>query len=176
MGLHSYVVASSTRWRSRRNVVRGDATGIVAAQQAITCLRLVACGDVAMGSMWFTRSSRFDVGLGSGRMRGGWPVPTLGRSQYRLTRAIAREVARSPARCAIPGGARLRKGARQPRRALQFFLSSYDRFSRPPGLSVVDTITAAEAVLGSEIANTFKLAFRVAGCWPNECRAGAGVR
>jgi len=47
--------------------------------------------------------------------------------------------------------------------ALQFFLSSYDRFPARPDSQLVDTITAAEAVLGSGIANTFKLAFRVAG-------------
>jgi hypothetical protein len=47
--------------------------------------------------------------------------------------------------------------------AVQFFLSSYDRFPARPDSQLVDTITAAEAVLGSGIANSFKIAFRVAG-------------
>jgi hypothetical protein len=47
--------------------------------------------------------------------------------------------------------------------ALRSFISSYDRFPARPDSQVVDIITAADAVLGSGIANTFKLAFRVAG-------------
>jgi len=163
-GSSSYVIrVEHTLTKSPENVARSDSTGITAAQQAITCLRLASRGDVMMGPMWFTRSSRFDVGLGSGRLRGGWTVPTLGRSQYRLTRTIAREV-----RSLQPVVRYLRehgyeRGPGNLDVALQFFLSSYDRFPARPDSQLVDTITAVEALLGSGIANTFKLAFRVAG-------------
>jgi len=163
-GSSSYVICvEHTKGKSPENVARGDATGIVAAQQAITCLRLVAGGDVAMSPMWFTRSSRFDVGLGSGRSRGGWPVPTFGRSQYRLTKAIARKVRSLQPVVRYLGEHGYERGPGNLDVALQFFLSSYDRFPTRPDSQLVDTITAAEAVLGSGVANTFKLAFRVAG-------------
>ena len=163
-GSSSYVVCvEHTRAKSPENVIRGDSTGIMAAQQAITCLRLVACGDVTMGPMWFTRSSRFDVGLGSSRRRGGWPIPTLDRSRYQLTRAIAREVRSLQPDVRHLGEHGYERGPGNLDVALQFFLSSYDRFPARPDSQLVDTITAAEAVLGSGIANTFKLAFRVAG-------------
>jgi Apea-like HEPN len=163
-GSSSYVICvDQTLAKSPENVVRGDSTGIMAAQQAIACLHLVACGDVMMGPMWFTRSSRFDVGLGSGRLRGGSPVPTLGRSQYVLTRAIAREVRSLQRKVRYLGVHGYESGPGNLDVALQFFLSSYDRFPSRPESQLVDAITAAEAVLGSGIANTFKLAFRVAG-------------
>jgi hypothetical protein len=47
--------------------------------------------------------------------------------------------------------------------ALRSFTSSYDRFPANRESQLVDTITAAEAVLGSGTEITFKLAFRVAG-------------
>lgn len=78
-GASSYVICvDHTLTKSPENVARSDGTGITAAQRAITCLRMASRGDVLMGPMWFTRSSRFDVGLGSGRLRGGWTVPILG--------------------------------------------------------------------------------------------------
>ena len=163
-GSSSYVICvEHTPAKSPDNVITGDSTGIVAAQQAIACLRLVARGGVTMGPMWFTRSSRFDVGLGSGRLRGGWPVPTLGRSKYRFTRAIAREVRSLQPDVRYLGEHGYERGPGNLDVALQFFLSSYDRFPARPDSQLVDTITATEAVLGSGIANTFKLAFRVAG-------------
>lgn len=164
MGSSSYVICiERTVAKSPENVARGDGTGITAAQQAITCLRLASRGDVMMGPMWFTRSSRFDVGLGSGRLRGGWAVPNLGRSQYRLTRAIAREVRSLQPNVRYLGEHGYERGPGNLDVAVQFFVSSYDRFPARPDSQLVDIITAAEAVLGSGMANTFKLAFRVAG-------------
>jgi hypothetical protein len=163
-GSSSYVICvDHTLAKSPENLIRGDATGIVAAQQAITCLRLVACGDVAMGPMWFTRSSKFDVGFGSGRMRGGWSVPTLGRAQYRLTRAIAREVRSLQPAVRYLGEHSYERGPGNLDVALQFFLSSYDRFSTNQQSQLVDVITAAEALLGTDTEISFRLAFRVAG-------------
>jgi hypothetical protein len=47
--------------------------------------------------------------------------------------------------------------------ALRSFTSSYDRFPANRESQLVDTITSAEAVLGSDIEIAFKLAFRIAG-------------
>ena len=162
-GSSSYVIrVEHTLTKSPENVARSDSTGITAAQQAMTCLRLASRGDVMMGPMWFTRSSRFDVGLGSGRLRGGWTFRpwsvAVPDHQDDCTRGPL-----APTRCAVPQGAGYERGPGNLDVALQFFLSSYDRFPARPDSQLVDTITAAEALLGSGIANTFKLAFRVAG-------------
>jgi hypothetical protein len=163
-GSSSYVICvERTLTKAPENLVLSDTTAITAAQHAITCLHLASRGDVMMGPMWFTRSSRFDVGLGSGRLRGGWTVPTLGRSQYRLTRAIARAVRSLQPDVRYLADNGYERGPGNLDVALQFFLSSYDRFPARGDSQLVDIITAAEAVLGSGIANTFKLAFRVAG-------------
>jgi hypothetical protein len=47
--------------------------------------------------------------------------------------------------------------------ALRSFISSYDRFPAGQDTQLVDVITAAEAILGTESEITFRLAFRVAG-------------
>jgi|GEM_PF-2563685 len=164
MGASSYaILVEHRKSKSRENLITGDATGITAAQRAITCLRLASPGSLVMGPMWFTRSGKFDVGIGSGRFRGGWTIPSTGGSQYLLTRAVAREVRSLQPDVRYLEYNGYERGPGNLDVALQFFLSSYDRFPARPDSQLVDTITAAEAVLGSGIANTFKLAFRVAG-------------
>jgi hypothetical protein len=163
-GSSSYVICvERTLTKEPENLVLSDTTAITAAQQAITCLRLASRGDVTMSPMWFTRSGKFDVGLGSGRLRAGWPVPTLGRQQYRLTRAIAREVRSLQPHVRYLADNGYDRGPGSLDVSLQFFLSSYDRFPTRADAQLVDTMTAAEALLGSGTEITFKLAFRVAG-------------
>jgi hypothetical protein len=116
MGASQYVICvEHNLTKSPENLILGDATGITAAQRAITCLRLASRGDVMMGPMWFTRSGRFDFGVRSGRLRGGWTLPT--RRWFAL-RAHKSNRTRGPFSSAHPatlGGARLWKRTRQPR-------------------------------------------------------------
>jgi hypothetical protein len=87
----------------------------------------------------------------------------VGRAQYRLTRAIARETRSLQPDVRYLQDNGYERGPGNLDVALQFFLSTYDRFPSRPDSQLVDTITATEAVLGSGVANTFKLVFRVAG-------------
>jgi hypothetical protein len=67
MGASSYVICvEHTVAKAPENLIRNDGTGMTAAQQAITCLRLSGRGHVMMGPMWFTRDSKFDVALDQG--------------------------------------------------------------------------------------------------------------
>ena len=163
-GASSHVIlVEHSEPKSPENLVRSDATGIVAAQHAFTPLRLAGPGSVMMGPMWFTRSGKFNFGVGSGSSRAGWTIPTVGGSQYLLTRAVAREARSLEPDVRYLESNGYERGPGNLDVALQFFLSSYDRYPARPDSQLVDTITAAEAVLGSGIANAFKLAFRVAG-------------
>ena len=50
MGASSYVICvEHSVPKSPETLVRSDATGITAAQRAITCMRLASRGDVIMG-------------------------------------------------------------------------------------------------------------------------------
>jgi hypothetical protein len=162
----SYVICvEHSQRKTPDNLILGDATGITTAQRALTCLRLAGPGDITMGPMWFTRSGRFNVGRGASVGRSGWQIPTLGGgSQFLLTRRIART-----ARTLQPTVARIEQhgyggGPGNLDLALRSFDSTYDRFPRRSDSQLVDTITAAEALLGTGTSElTFKLAFRVAG-------------
>ena len=141
----------------------GDATGITAAQRAITCLRLSGRGHVMMGPMWFTRASRFDVGIGPGGLWGGWTLPSIGGSQYALTQATARQIRSLQPAIRYLGEHGYGRGPGNLDLALRSFISSYDRFPANQDSQLVDVITAAEALIGTESEITFRLAFRVAG-------------
>jgi hypothetical protein len=164
MGASSYVICvEHTRTKAPENLILNDSTGITAAQQAITCLRLSGRGHVMMGPMWSTRASRFDVGVGSGRLRGGWTLPSIGGSEYVLTRAIAREIRSLQPVIRYLAEHGYGRGPGNLDLALRSFVSSYDRFPASQDSQLVDIITAAEALLGTESEITFRLAFRVAG-------------
>lgn len=163
-GASTYVICvEHSQTKSPENLGRSDATGITAAQRAMTCLRLASRGGVMMGSMWFTRSGKFNFGTGAGAFRGGWTLPVIGGSQYLLTRAVAREVRSLQPTLRYLEEHSFGKGPGNLDLALRSFNSSYDRFPARPDSQLVDTITAAEAVLGTETEIAFKLAFRVAG-------------
>jgi len=163
-GSSQYVIcAEHTVTNSPENLVLSVTTGITAAQRAVTCLRLANGGDVMMGPMWFTRSDRFEFGVRSGRLRGGRTLPTLAGSRYTLTRAIAREVRSLQPTLRHLDEHGYGRGPGNFDLALRLFTSSYDRFPANRESQLVDTITSAEAVLGSDIEIAFKLAFRIAG-------------
>jgi hypothetical protein len=164
-GSSQYVICvEHSQPKAPDNLILGDATGITRAQRALTCLRLVGSGDIMMGPMWFTRSGKFNVGRGSGVGRSGSQIPTVGGSAFVLTRRIVSTARTLQANVAhleqhgyggAPGNLDL---------ALRAFESTYDRYPRRRDSQLVDTITAAEALLGSGTTElTFKLSFRAAG-------------
>jgi hypothetical protein len=116
--------------------------------------------------MWFTRAARFNVGIGNVVGSTGWSVPaSIRATTYALTSSSARKVRLIQTELAYledngyagaPGNLDL---------ALRSFNSTYDRFPSDYDSQLVDTVTAAEAMLaaGALTELTFKLSFRVAG-------------
>ena len=162
-GSSPYVIMVERRVpKSSANVSLRDSNDIDA-QRAITALRLSAPGDISMGPMWWTRSAKFNVGTGHGALRSGWKIPAGGRTDFVLTQVVsgrARHVMPMLRQLEVNGYG---KGAGNLDLALRSFLSTYDRFPIYADSQMVDTMTAAEALLGTETEASFRLAYRVAG-------------
>jgi Apea-like HEPN len=159
-----YVICIERRVpKSPDNLIRIDATLITTAWRAITCMRLSARGDVRMGSMWFTRDAKFNVGMGGGANRSGWSMPTSGGSQFVLTRAVARKARSLQGTLKYLEQNGYGRGPGNLELSLRSFESSYDRFPARPDSKLLDIITAAEAVVGTDVEITFKISFRIAG-------------
>jgi hypothetical protein len=131
------------------------------ALRALRALRLLAPGEISIGRMWVIRPGHFNVGLG-GLVSQGYSIPNLGR-EYELTNDVAESVSElcsellqleQAANGRSPGNLEL---------ALGSFMQTYDRWPSLPNSQLLDSITALEAVLGTETEIAFKLAFRVAG-------------
>jgi hypothetical protein len=110
--------------------------------------------------MWVARVARFNFGSG-GLFQVGVSIPSIG-SQYVWTEAVAtafpriyRELARleKTGYNASPGNLDV---------ALRAFMATYDRWPAAYDSQLLDSMTALEALLGTETEIAFKLAFRVA--------------
>ena len=165
-GFSQYVICVEHRLtKEPSNLIRNDGTGITTAQRAVTCLRLAGRGDVTMGPMWFTRSAKFNVGLGAGASRGGWQVPVAGgATEFVLTRRIGHTVRTLQPALAYLDEHGYSQGPGNLDLAIRSFNSTYDRFPLHNDSQLLDTITAMEALLGTGLTElTFKLSYRVAG-------------
>jgi len=145
------------------SVLRVDSGSLWAkAIRAVGALRLAAAGDLSIGPMWVVRAARFNVGTPQGASLGvAIPAAPAG-SQFvwtenagRVYRSVYGELVRLEeiGYGKSPGNLDL---------ALRSFMATYDRWPPGPDSQLLDTITAFEALLGSETEITFKLAFRVA--------------
>ena len=128
--------------------------------RAIGAMRLTAPGDVALGTMYFQRVARFNVGLG-GIHSNGTAAETLG-STYAWSPAYAERYTATYAELDALERRGYGSGRGNLDLALRAFMSSYDRTPSAPDIKLVDTVTALEAVLGDKAELAFKLAFRVA--------------
>jgi hypothetical protein len=108
---HVICVEHSKR-KTPDNLILNDATGITTALRAVTCLRLAGRGDIMMGPMWFTRSGRFNVGLGFGAGRSGWQIPVTGGSQPFARAMPARVRSRTSSRSISASAARMWNSSR----------------------------------------------------------------
>jgi hypothetical protein len=160
-GPSSYVlVVVTTQPKSPENFVVGsDGASYSLAGRALLAMRLVGAGDVHIGRMFLSRPAYFDVGIG-GRASTGWTIWRSG-SEYRLTEAMIPEI-RAQVDTLASIESQFQASARHIGVALRAFSSSYDRLIHQREDSVIDAITALEALwkLDSELA--FRLAFRTA--------------
>jgi len=159
-GASSFVLLVEHRVKKGpQNVISSDSTPWLKAQRAIGALRLLASGDLACGPMWIIRSSAFRIGVEVARA--GLSIPNFGSAYVLADDTVA----------AFPKlYSELRKleqvgYGRAPGNldlALRSFMATYDRWPSGNDSRLVDSITALEAVLGTEAEISFKLAFRVA--------------
>lgn len=130
------------------------------AVRAIGACRLAASGSISISAMWPTRVARFNFGIGTLSQIGA-TAPTTG-SDYIWSDAVQAvypqiyaELKRLEATgySASPGNLAI---------ALRSFMGTYDRWPTIQDSQLLDTVTALEALLGTETEIAFKLAFRVA--------------
>jgi hypothetical protein len=129
-------------------------------RRAISALRLSEKGSIGIGRMWVVRPARFNIGLG-GLSSIGASVPTLG-SDYQWSDNVLQRYS-----ALYPALAQLEKdgSARSPGNlqvALQSYMATYDRWPTYVGAQLVDSVTALEALLGTDVEISFKLSFRIA--------------
>jgi hypothetical protein len=133
------------------------------ASRAVLALRLFKDGDIGMGLMWLSRRVAFDLGNLGGQaisdprtraMQSFSADYTLDASELALVRNLYDVLLHLPD---PPTDAPVNLNL-----ALQSFSDMYDRHSLRFDTRLVDAITAAEALLGTDVEITFRLAFRVA--------------
>jgi hypothetical protein len=162
-GASSYVlvVEQSTR-KEPSNLISIDGFALFAkATRALGTLRLIDTGSVGIGRMWAVRPSRFNMGM-SGLGVIGFSLPSMG-SQYVWTDDVAQAypaVYRNLAQLETDGYG---KAPGNLDVALRSFMGTYDRWPSFVDAQLLDAITALEALLGTGMELSFRLAFRVAG-------------
>lgn len=164
-GASSYVVVAEKRVDKARDnlVLSSDGSPWVNAIRLLSAMRLVAPGDISMGQMWLVRPVRFNVGIG-GHSHTLWsiPAPPAGAT-YEVPPSLAPRIEQQYANLlhlAEPGYG---QGPGNLDLALRSFMATYDRWPIQADSQLIDSITAAEAVIGTETEITFRLAFRMAG-------------
>ena len=162
LGASSFVlIAETTTPKRPDNFIVQDSSGVwLRCARTIGAMRLLAAGDIGMSVTFIQRVARFNVGIG-GVLSTGATIDTIGnhytwsssqRSMYSSTYAALERLEKIGYGKA-PGNLDL---------ALRAFMSTYDRFPTAMDTKLVDSITALEAVLGTESEIAFKLSFRVA--------------
>jgi hypothetical protein len=160
-GASSFVlVADDAVLKEPANIILIDTALWTKAIRAVGACRLASAGSISIGPMWVARVARFNFGMG-GIAQVGVSIPSLG-SQYVWSGEVAtaypriyRELAELEKRGygASPGNLAV---------ALRAFMATYDRWPSGQDSQLLDSITALEALLGTETEIAFKLAFRVA--------------
>jgi Apea-like HEPN len=161
-GASSFVLVAETSISKRPDnfITLDNGGGWLRCARAIGAMRLIASGDVGISAMFVQRVARFNVGIG-GIHSTGSTVDTIGspytwrperRPLYDGTYTALAHLEKIGYGNA-PGNLDL---------ALRAFMSTFDRFPTAMDTKLVDSITALEAVLGSETEIAFKLSFRVA--------------
>jgi hypothetical protein len=161
-GSSSFVlVAEATVPKKPNNFISLDTGDLwLRCARAIGALRLCAPGDVGISSVFVQRVAGFNVGIG-GITSTGSAADTLG-NVYRWSAAQHGLYSATYSALAHLEKVGYRKAPGNLDLALRAFMSTYDRFPTALDTKLVDSITALEAVLGTDSEIAFKLSFRVA--------------
>ena len=139
------------------------------AVHALLALRLFKDGDVAIGRMWHLRPASFHFGLGGG-LSTGFPASRtyISGKEYSLDESDLPSVRDLYDTLLRYEGAPDRASVNL-NLALRSFSDIYERRSLfRDDTRLVDAVTAVEALLGTRVEITFKLAFRVASILGND--------
>lgn len=161
-GASSFVlVAEVTDPKRPENFLTTNGSGVwLKTARAIGAMRLIAGGDIGGSVAFHQLVARFNFGIG-GISSTGPTVQTMGSS---YTWASAQGAAYDSTYAAL---ARLEKigYGKAPGNldlALRSFMATYDRYPTAIDTKLVDSITALEAILGTDSEISFKLSYRVA--------------
>jgi hypothetical protein len=161
-GFGSYVlIVQASAPKTPENTVESGPDLWERAQRALLTLRLAGTGDVTIGTLFYFRRTPFEFSLGGLSSSAGAMSPRFGfGTTYALSGQVISEYRRIAAVLA-KFDASPEKAKRKVARALMYFSSIYDRAPHAPD-RFVDSISALEAVFGSDSESAFKLAFRLA--------------
>jgi hypothetical protein len=153
------ILAEHTRPRTPDTFVLTDSTVYEKVARILLALRLLKEGDIGIGRMWILRPESFRLSSGGsgamGYVASGMPGPAFRLDEPELpsVRDIYSKLLRyERVREKAPVNLDL---------ALRSFSDVYERRTIRSDTRLVETITAVEALLGTDIEINFRLAFRI---------------
>ena len=156
-GTHVLVVTKDVQKEPTNFLLSGDVAGLYPLmQQALVALRLLRPGDVRVGRIFYIRFARFPFNPG-GITSSGFSTWNPG-AEYVLDEGIIpaiRDILERLARVELSNWKKLHV-------ALRSFNEIYERYLGQAEDRVLDDVTAIEALVGSKLESSFKVAFRVA--------------
>jgi len=154
---HVLVVVTSQPKTPDNFLLSSDGAYYQLAARALLGMRLHGPGDLHIGRFFVSRPASFNVGIG-GRTTAGLTIWRPGKP-YALTDAMLPAIrAQVDVLAAVEGS--LQTNARHVALALRSFSSTYDRLMHQADDSIIDAITALEAVWKLDAELSFRLAFR----------------
>jgi hypothetical protein len=167
-GTSSHIILTEHRLpKAPDNLVLSDTTGYQKAARTLLALRLHKDGDVGIGRMWFIRPASFYLGPGDSVIT-GYPASFAPGSAYTLEEPELSSV-RDLYDTLVRYDGALDRASVNLNLALRSFSDIYERRSAfRDDARLVDAVTAAEALLGTRVEVTFRLAFRVAAILGND--------
>jgi hypothetical protein len=165
--LHVIVAEDKVRKEPDNFILMGAGQALIKMQRMIRALRLTKEGDLVLGGGGLVGRVLSTRPVGSGFPPNAGASMTGFPSRWRFGSPYTLSVAEIPQVSAIYH--LLQKTEGRPTAgynlslAIRFFESSYDRLPVQDDTRIVDLITAAEALVGTSLESSFRLAFRVAG-------------
>ena len=143
-GVSAFVlVAEQTVRKQPGNLIKLDSASVwTKANRAVGALRLVAPGDLSIGSMWIVRSARFNTGIG-GVSHVDLPTPANG-SEYVWTKEVDQLYRSLYCQLAHLEKVGYAKSPGNLDLALRSFMATYDRWPRGKDSQLLDSITALD--------------------------------
>jgi hypothetical protein len=160
-GSSSYVLTAITNQpKTSDNFLLGsDGAWFSRTSRALLAMRLLGPGDLQIGKTFLNRPAHFNVGIG-GRSSSGWTTWRPG-APFILSESLIPSI-RKQIDTLNSVESSLETSARHIGLALRSFSSSYDRMMHQAEDTVIDLITALEAMWKLDAELSFRLAFRTA--------------